>query len=263
MNPYSQPLSLATYKELVSSLPVPTPLQMEQFAEYVSRAHSWYKHIPLLPPGLPFQFYLDPGAGMELEQRPDGKLKASPRLKHGFHYSWIPTDQYRERFGDLAFSQSSGPAVFSLDGTGARTIPPDIDCMVFDPNLGFQRPVPVDIYQAGRALVSGIIHPAGTSESLLHWAIEANPDFSWPREGGGDAAWADIVARTRVLCKDPSQKIKVDYDDKESVKKYRMVGAVNFDIPLYDALEPERKRQRIGMIAAMVRAVKLVHPGYV
>jgi hypothetical protein len=263
MNPFSQPLSLATYMELVASLPVPTPVQMEQFAEFVSRAHSWYKHLPLLPPGQPFQFYLDPSAGMELVQRSDGKLEATPRLQRGFHYSWIPTDQYQARFGYLAFSQSSGPAVFSIDGTGARTLPSDIDCMVFDPNLGFQRPVPFEIFQAGRALISGIVHPASTSEGLLHWAIEANPNFAWPSESGGAAAWADIVARTRVLCKDPSQKIMVDYDDKESVTKYRMVGAVNFDIPLYDALEPERRRQRNGMIAAMVRVVKLVHPGYV
>ena len=46
--PAGSPLGLAEYRALAASLPVPTPLQVRQFAEYVAGAHSWYKHLRLL-----------------------------------------------------------------------------------------------------------------------------------------------------------------------------------------------------------------------
>lgn len=59
-------LTLPQYRVLVRSLPQPTLVQMQQFALFVSNANSWYKHLLYLPPGEPFQFFLDPGAGMQL-----------------------------------------------------------------------------------------------------------------------------------------------------------------------------------------------------
>lgn len=74
-------------------------MQMQQFALFVSNAHSWYKHLPYLPPGEPFQFFLDPGAGMQLVVSSQGSVDATPRAEPGFHYSWLPTVEYRARFG--------------------------------------------------------------------------------------------------------------------------------------------------------------------
>ena len=48
------------YRELVASLPLPSTDQTARFVDYVSGAHSWYKHLPLFPPGAPFVFFLDP-----------------------------------------------------------------------------------------------------------------------------------------------------------------------------------------------------------
>ena len=42
------PLTLRQYIELVSDVPFPTHEQKENFIEYVSRAHSWYKHLPCI-----------------------------------------------------------------------------------------------------------------------------------------------------------------------------------------------------------------------
>ena len=44
-------LTLAQYQALVAHLPRPSAQQMHDFAVFIGRAHSWYKHLPLLPPG--------------------------------------------------------------------------------------------------------------------------------------------------------------------------------------------------------------------
>jgi hypothetical protein len=47
-------LSLRQYVELLAQTPLPTEQHKQNFVEYVSHAHSWYKHLPLYPPGAPF-----------------------------------------------------------------------------------------------------------------------------------------------------------------------------------------------------------------
>src|SRR5262245_37733059 len=114
--------TLHRYRVLVASLPMPTLVQMQQFAGHVAGAHSWYKHLPLLPPGAPLQFFLDPAAGMQLIAGSGGRVDATPRTNRGFHYSWLPTAEYRDRFGYLAFSRSSGTSVSLLLRDESRLI---------------------------------------------------------------------------------------------------------------------------------------------
>ena len=58
-------MSASPYIVEVQSLTRPTAGQIDAFVQHVSAAHSWYKHLPLLPPGTPFFFYLNPNAGRE------------------------------------------------------------------------------------------------------------------------------------------------------------------------------------------------------
>ena len=102
------PLPLAQYLDLVATVPVPTQEQKENFAEYVSHAHSWYKHLSLYPPGTLFHFFLDRHAGCD---RKHGTTSVASRVKTGFHYNQIPTDVYRRAFGYLAYSWGSRNAV--------------------------------------------------------------------------------------------------------------------------------------------------------
>jgi hypothetical protein len=81
---------LERYVSAFDALPKPTPDQLRAFPKYVSSAHSWYKHLPLLPPGVPFNFYLDPGAGMQRTITSDGSVQIAVRKERGFHYSWNP-----------------------------------------------------------------------------------------------------------------------------------------------------------------------------
>src|SRR5690349_8829634 len=114
----AEPWTMAAYAELVRPLPPPTQQQMQAFADFVSNAHSWYKHLLPLPPGVPMQFFLDPAAGLQLSVLPDGSVTAGPRAKPGFHYSWLPTADYRERFGHLAFSRDMGTMVYLRSSQG-------------------------------------------------------------------------------------------------------------------------------------------------
>lgn len=104
------------YLELAASLPRPSAEQTERFVEYVAGAHSWYKHLPLLPPGNPFFVYLDPNAGADVSFSA-GRAVVSERVdrSRAFHYTWMTTGEYRERFGHWQYAASGGPAFFSAE----------------------------------------------------------------------------------------------------------------------------------------------------
>jgi hypothetical protein len=61
------------YLAIIRQLPRPTLAQTERFARYVSGAHSWYKHLPIRRK-VPFVFFLDPGAGMNLVRTRAGEI---------------------------------------------------------------------------------------------------------------------------------------------------------------------------------------------
>lgn len=69
----------------------PTPEQYDNFVEHIANAHSWYKHLPIWQ-GTPFTLFFDPNAG-------SGYTEENPRP----HYSWKTTEEYRKRFGSLAY----------------------------------------------------------------------------------------------------------------------------------------------------------------
>lgn len=76
---------------------IPTRRMCVEFAERVSDAHSWYKHLPIAYGmfinihliGCTFVFYLDPHAGQYLK---DGEY-ADIEKADCFHYSTKPTTE--------------------------------------------------------------------------------------------------------------------------------------------------------------------------
>jgi len=97
-------LTLRKYLSLISDIPLPTQQQKENFVEYVSHAHSWYKHLPMYQPGAPFYFFIDKYAGYDRFVQKDGTAFLEARVTKGFHYSAVPTAEYLAYFGYLAFS---------------------------------------------------------------------------------------------------------------------------------------------------------------
>jgi hypothetical protein len=117
-------LTLAQYADSLAEVPLPTADQVENFVEYVAHAHSWYKHLRHNRPGNRFYFFLDKYAGWERSIMPDGTQTFKERTEQGFHYSDIPTEKYRTRFGHLSYSCNSGTTVF-LAGPGPVVLPRD------------------------------------------------------------------------------------------------------------------------------------------
>jgi hypothetical protein len=87
------------YVKDVRQLPRPTAAQTALFASYVSKAHSWYKHLPPYPK-VPFYFFLDPNAGKKIVYDQTGKVRFEEETsENGFHYTHQTTKRYRKRFG--------------------------------------------------------------------------------------------------------------------------------------------------------------------
>ena len=249
-------LTIAQYRELVQDLPRPTLQQMDSFARFVCKAHSWYKHLPMFAPGRPFVFFIDPVAGMQLTIDKNGRASALERMETGFHYSWIPTAQYRQRFGHLALSRSAGTVVALHRADGTRTVGADDEAVVFDPITGVSNGLPPEVIDAGTAWVSGIVHASATG--YLSWTLGSKdpPAIAWPEESGGSAAFDAIVRRCRQLRADPTVS--------EQAPREALMEDANFcwaDWKLQQLLEPERCRQRTGMISAMQRVARICWGG--
>lgn len=224
-----KPFTLDQYRVIVASLSTPTAAQMQDFANFVSKAHSWYKRLPLLLPRGVIHFFLNPAAGMQIVSIPEWKLAAEPRTEPGHHYSMLRTDECR--------SSRSAPAVI-------------------DPSVAMRRELPPEVVEAGRALVSGLVHPAG-SDCLVHLDQEHLAACNWPEDSGGRQQFETILDRIAVLKNDPSQRDSAELSARVNAD---MDDPVDFtmDSSLHRLVEPERRRQRAGMVEAMERACDLI-----
>lgn len=249
------PLALADYRNLVAGLPAPSAQQQANFARFVSEAHSWYKHIPLCPPGTPFTFFLDPFAGCDRVVSPVGTLHFAQREKTGFHYSEIPTREYRERYGYLAFSCAERTKVFLVGPAGAL-VPGDDIAAVAD-RTGRLRALPPEASRAGMVGLTAAIHPH--TAGMPWWdkvALGPTDDCNWPEESGGMETLQRIFERCREL------RAAYQRDPEKQFEEGELSGELTFhfiDPTLYALLSPERERQQRAMVDAMGRAIALIH----
>lgn len=94
------------------------------FVDFVSSAHSWYKHLPLVPPGIPFHFFLNPHVACDMDRLPTRRIAYRKRLKRGFHYSEWPTSEYLKKCGYLDYRCLEGEGMIVKPIQGARRRPP-------------------------------------------------------------------------------------------------------------------------------------------
>ena len=162
---------LERYRAALAGTARPTVTQIEAFAEYVATAHSWYKHLPWWPPGIQFVFFLDPAAGMDLSLGDGGTIVSVARQERGFHYSAIPTAEYRVRFGCLTFSDRRGTKVYlARDFVKQRMLEDDADSF-FEQSTGTRVHLPKVVSVAGAAGLSGLIHYVGRTDYTVGRAL--------------------------------------------------------------------------------------------
>lgn len=160
------------HRELVGALPIPTPEQTEDFANFVVNARSWHKHLPCAPPGATFVFFLDPNAGRQLVQTATGRITYVDRVdgQVKFHYTWMPTSEYHTRFGHWHYTTDHGTLLaFSppgardteLHGSGlGEIVAPD----------GTTIPIPPDVLSAGTMTMTAHVHDIFGADWLRFWA---------------------------------------------------------------------------------------------
>lgn len=178
-NPENWPaITLADYRALWRNVPRPTATQIQEFALFVAGAHSWYKHLPMFPPGGQFCFYLDPAAGMDYVVCADKEYVFLPRHDddRGLHYSWMPTKVYRQRFGSLSYSCPHGSTVYRnvhrmVEGQdpvpGVRGENPDGTGPIICLNeLGYLK-LPPEVINAGTVWITGAVHEL--ADELDNW----------------------------------------------------------------------------------------------
>jgi hypothetical protein len=204
------------------------------------------------------KFFLDPGAGAQRIINARGRLQQVDRLEHGFHYSWLPTAEYRERFGHAAYARTAGTGtVVSLAATdGSELIPSDHEPLVWQPGGAELVALPDEVLEAGTTFLSALVHPRAPFILLVRalrdeqlgrpWPADCPTD--WPAESGGAAALAQIIERVRALIANP------ELEEPPPETAPRSTG----DFVLYRLLTAERERQRRGMVEALKRVVDLM-----
>jgi hypothetical protein len=258
-------MSLDAYRRWIADVAPPTDAQIEAFADYVAGARSWYKHLALNPPGTPFQFYIDPRAGVDRLVNRSGEVHLRTRTEQTtpFHYSWMTTAEYRERFGCLAFSCAAGSALFMDDQLGDPdllienncTLPAElqladatyepvlVDSTCYQPVLQTScltaNSPPIEVLEAGACSLTSLVHQCANEDFLVAQlaAIKRNPYRRYDVNG---SVFDSIQDRLSDLAANVNPSV-------ETAKK------ASSDPVFIALIKQEKNRLRRSMIEAMQR----------
>jgi len=235
---------MKAYRKTAGALPRPSKKQIAGFVEFVSSAHSWYKHLPLLPPGVPFQVFLNPHVACDMSMRPTGEIAYRSRKTRGFHYSEWPTSEYLEKCGYLDYRSCERVGTIVRPVVGPPTeeniaaqISAAIDLETRSAEL------PQEILLAGTVALTGIIHQRACMSNLWRWRSRQG-DFEgsdWPAETGGRATLARILELAH----------RSDNDDPD--------GNEPASSQIDALIEPERQRLKRLMQNAVERVLQLAY----
>lgn len=243
-------MDINTYRLLAGAVAPPTDSQIEAFADYVASAHSWYKHLPLQPPGVDFHFYIDPNTGMDHLVHASGEVTVRARTPgtESFHYSWMTTADYRERFGYLAFSCAAGSSVFGTDLVGEETVLVDENSLhpVLQVDRYSAKRPPKQVLDAGTCSLTALVHPRASAR-MVAMRLAAPMRKRRVAPAVKDEIWDAIKGSW-----DRQQDMTVDEEDRIEAM------AAN---PEWAALvQQQRARHRQAMIESMRRMRSVVFP---
>lgn len=239
---------LPFYQTVVSELPRPGKEQIRNFVGFVAEAHSWYKHLPSLPPGQPFHFFLDPLSGFDVGLEPGGEVVLSERredtpLDERFHYTWMSTAVYRRRFGHLSYETGAAPQFLMSTGGGLHE---DADRPVFYTQQSAYR-LPPEVCRVGSVPLTTVIHPETAQTwiwkaALLYGEIDTKEGSTttWPESTGGQSTLDRIVELAEETETERTARCKKDEE-------------------LDRLLKPERERLHTLMEQAITRMLDLVY----
>jgi hypothetical protein len=177
-----------TYLRTVAGLPIPTAEQINDFVTYVAGAKSWYKHLPVHPPGSPMHFYLDSHAGRDRLRRWGHQVIYRDRTKttQRLHYTWMTTEDYRRRFGHLVFGCPTSTGIWTDEmlEDGMATLDPNVLAPLVEGEPGRLVLVPEAVLEAGACLLTRTVHARTDAASLWKkWNQTVNRGHTEPLSG--------------------------------------------------------------------------------
>lgn len=252
--------SMQEYAAVLSDLPIPTALQRANFVDYVTISQSWYKALPIFPPGAPFYLFIDRFAGCD--------YRASffvERHKYESHHSIYPTAEYRRRFGHLSYC-----CAWEVDHLLERKSPavPWEELAANLRKYAQLSVVPRPFLDAGRVELTAVIHPGIRSRHFWRrsdWLLR--PGVSWPGESGGEATLKKIFERCAEMNNPEYDLAESRERRKEALQLLEVKGQLSsgseyfpgIDPVLHELLEPERERQKREMLKAIDRIYMVLH----
>lgn len=234
---------LSQYRTIVKVLPRPSDEQIDNYVQFVCEAHSWYKHLPLLPPGVLFRFFIDPYSGYDRVLRADGRVvRHHERTVTSFagHYTWMTTSEYGARFGHLDYDTDGGTRfVIPLAGHEHEYA----EGPTFSTREMAYR-IPAKVATIGSVPLTAIIHP--NTAKIRWWQNFLRNEQSrvWPIETGGDRTLVAI----ETLCKRAAR-----------LKGWEVQAIAKINAELMQLLEPENRRLKQEMKKAIRRMIQLVY----
>ncbi len=240
-------LDMDRYRDMVGKLPAPSDTQIEDFAEYVSMAHSWYKHLPLVPPGIAFCCYIDRFSGYARISRYWGKphLRLRTEASPGFHYNWMTTENYRARFGYLAYAAGAGTSLAVTSPSGFVHSDDHSPAVCHADGSGFR--LPPDVVAAGSVHLTAMIHRYSNQRWVwMRWFLdfpEASTEL--PEDPQGTAVISELRSFYSQI-RDPALR-----DANWKAKLERME-------PTFQAMESLIEKQRALQLGMVVTALKRV-----
>lgn len=254
-------LTLPEYRQLAARTEPSTDDQCTAFVDYVSQHHSWYKHLPLMPPGEDFHFYIHPWAGTEMlvDSKGRGGFRERVPEKIGEFWTQSTTMNYRSQFGYLAYACKAGTQVVKIQTYRFR--PSRVKTGICDSNYsvpilyledGEPRTPPPEILEAGTVNLTATIHPLTPRLGVIERHLEYETDRLWPEDTGG----IDTLEKLRLRCEEmcvPSDSAK---PGEPGAGASDWVGVDNV---LRQLIEPERLRLRRKMITAIKRVAELTY----
>jgi len=235
-------MRLDAYRALFDHSPRPTHAQVDDFVDYVAGKHSWYKHLPLVPPGRTFCLFLDPFAGFQWVKRTNG-CWVPERIEDGdslWHHAMMTTNEYRSRFDFLnVMSTTQPPAIHVMNAFEGADEP-----LVETPSE-----IPSEIATVCKVELTGVVHDYASSEWLWSRHFQSTEEmgalkaaFSWPEESGGKDIPRAIKALLAHIDQPPSA-----------------LEATHFRPPIDTLIKPERLRQRRAMRDAIMQVLDVVY----
>jgi len=232
------------YLASVRLLPAPSPRQIENFVRFAGGAKSWYKHLPVRPPGGPMCFFLDANAGRDRLRRRGHRVLYRDRTAQTekLHYSWMTTEEYRRRFGYLSFCCPYGSSIWMDEKIEGEiwTRDPNFTEPLIETQAGRLARVPESVLHAGTCWLTRTVHERTDAARLRK---------GWPRAAKELDAVAEPLSgfwsRIATVC--------------EELATVTARHAPALEAELTELVEKQRGRDHAAMKAAVETMLAFVH----